>query len=251
MDFYRIKERSIKRGITEVYVDFRVCRSKDLMVRGKSFYAIWDEGRQLWSTDEYDVQRLIDEDLTKYADKVRERTTDMVTVRYMSEFSSGAWVEFRRFLQNISDSSRQLDETITFSNTEVKKEDYISKRLNYPLEKGEIKAYDEIIGTLYEPDERAKLEWAIGSIVAGDAKISKVYRTLWRIGAGKSTILNIIQKLFEDITPRSTQRPSPPRVMRSPRKLSNQIHWSQYNMTGIYLRSKTIRNLTRLYHMKR
>ena len=198
MDFYRIKERSIKRGITEVYVDFRVCRSKDLMVRGKSFYAIWDEGRQLWSTDEYDVQRLIDEDLTKYADKLREKTTDIVIVRYMSEFSSGAWVEFRRFLQNISDSSRQLDETITFSNTEVKKEDYISKRLNYPLEKGEIKAYDEIIGTLYEPDERAKLEWAIGSIVAGDAKNIQKFIVLYgESGAGKSTILNIIQKLFE------------------------------------------------------
>ena len=57
MDFYRIKERSVKKGLVEIYPDFRICRSKDLMVRGKAFYAIWDEEAGLWSTDEYDVQR--------------------------------------------------------------------------------------------------------------------------------------------------------------------------------------------------
>ena len=63
MDFYQIKERSTKNGVIEIYPDFRVCRSKDLMVRGKSFYAIWDEENNIWSTDEYDVQRLIDSEL--------------------------------------------------------------------------------------------------------------------------------------------------------------------------------------------
>ncbi len=40
MDFYRIKERSTRNGTIEIYPDFKVGRSKDLMVRGKSFYAI-------------------------------------------------------------------------------------------------------------------------------------------------------------------------------------------------------------------
>ena len=198
MDFYQIKERSTKKGITEVYADFKVCRSKDLMVRGKSFYAIWDDEVGLWSIDEYDVQRLVDAKLAEHAEKVRNKTDDMVVVKYLSDFSSGAWVEFRRFVQNISDSSNQLDEQLTFSNTKVKKTDYVSKRLNYPLEKGGIEAYDEIIGTLYEKDERAKLEWAMGSIVAGDAKNIQKFIVLYgESGAGKSTILNIIQKLFD------------------------------------------------------
>jgi hypothetical protein len=71
MDFYKIKERSAKNGVIEVYPDFIVCRSKDLMVRGRSFYAIWDEEKGLWSTDEYDVQRLIDKELYKYAEQVK------------------------------------------------------------------------------------------------------------------------------------------------------------------------------------
>ena len=34
---------------------------------------------------------------------------------------------------NISDNAHQLDEKLTFINSEVKKNDYISKRLPYPL----------------------------------------------------------------------------------------------------------------------
>lgn len=198
MDFYQIKERSAKNGVTEIYPDFKVGRSKDLMVRGKSFYAIWDPELEMWSTDEYDVQRLVDSELMEHKDKVVSRTNDSVQVKLMSEFSTTSWTSFRKFMQNISDNSHQLDEVLTFSNTEVKKKDYVSRRLPYPLEAGSFEAYDEIIGTLYEPEERAKLEWAIGSVVAGDAKTIQKFIVLYgEAGAGKSTILNIIQKLFE------------------------------------------------------
>lgn len=197
MDFYQIKEQSTKNGVLEVYPDFKVGRSKDLMVRGKSFYAVWDAEKEMWSTDEYDVQRLIDEDLMKYKEKVLERNEGTVKVKLTSEFSSRSWVSFKSFIQNISDNSHQLDEKLTFANTEVKKKDYVSKRLPYPLEKGSIDAYDEIIGTLYSEEERAKLEWAIGAVVSGDAKDIQKFIVLYgEAGAGKSTILNIIQKLF-------------------------------------------------------
>ena len=197
MDFYQIKERSTKRGVLEVYPDFRVCRSKDLMVRGRSFYAIWDEDNQIWSTDEYDVQRLVDEKLNEHRDKLKSKTDDAVHLKYMSDFSSGAWTDFKKYMQNLSDNAHQLDEDLTFSNTDVKKKNYISKKLPYPLEAGSYDAFDEIIGTLYEPEERAKLEWAIGAVVAGDAKHIQKFIVLYGdAGAGKSTILNIIQKLF-------------------------------------------------------
>ena len=64
MDFYHIMTKEDeKKGTIEVYPDFRVGRFRDLMVRGRGFYAIWDEKRGLWSTDEYDVQRLVDQTL--------------------------------------------------------------------------------------------------------------------------------------------------------------------------------------------
>ena len=198
MDFYQIKERSMKKGVIEVYPDFKVCRSTDLMVRGKSFYAIWDEEKGIWSTDEYDVQRLVDSEVMSQRENIASRTDEVVKAKLMSEFSNKTWIEFRNYIGHVSDSSHQLDEKLTFLNTEVKKKDYISKRLKYPLEKGVYDAYDELIGTLYEPDERAKLEWAIGAVVAGDAKDIQKFIVLYgEAGAGKSTLLNIVQKLFE------------------------------------------------------
>ena len=198
MDFYKIKERvtSVKSGIIEVYPDFKVCRSKDLMVRGKGFYAIWDEEKNLWSTDEYDVQRLVDEDLYRYAEKIS--SDSKVLVKSMSDFSSNSWSAFRKYMANISDSYHELDNKLIFSNTDVKKSDYASRTLPYPLEEGSIEAYDELIGTLYDPEEREKLEWSIGAIVSGDAKTIQKFIVLYgEAGAGKSTFLNIVQKLFE------------------------------------------------------
>lgn len=197
MDFFKIKERSPKRGVIEVYPDFRVCRSNDLMVRGGSFYAIWDQEKGMWSTDEYDVQRLVDQELYAYRDRMRN-TDAFISVMAMQDFSSRSWVQFKTYISHMSDSNHQLDERLSFSNTTVKKKDYVSKRLPYPLEQGSCAAYDEIIGTLYEPAERAKLEWAIGSIIAGDSMDIQKFVVLYgEAGAGKSTILNIIQKLFE------------------------------------------------------
>jgi energy-coupling factor transporter ATP-binding protein EcfA2 len=196
VDFYQIKERSTKNGVLEIYPDFKVCRSKDLMVRGKSFYAVWDEEKNLWSTDEYDVQRLVDEELLKH--KEMSKNEGIISVKLMSDYSTKSWVEFRNYVSHVSDNNHQLDENLTFSNTEVKKKDYVSRRLPYPLEKGRYDAFDELIGTLYDKDQRDKLEWAIGAIISGDAKSIQKFIVLYgEAGAGKSTILNIIQKLFD------------------------------------------------------
>ena len=194
MDFFTVSTRDTKNGNQEIYPDFIVGRSKDLMIRGGSFYAIWDEEAGLWSTDEYDVQRLVDQELKKYSEGVPGETI----VKWMKSFNSSSWKQFRSFVQNLSDSSHPLDENLAFANTEIKKSDYASKRLPYALTPGEYSAWDELVGTLYSVDERQKIEWAIGAIVAGDSKkIQKFLVFYGPGGTGKSTILNIIIKLFE------------------------------------------------------
>lgn len=197
MDFYKVASRSTKAGALEVFPDFCVVRSKDLMVRGKSFYAIWDEELGLWSQDEYDVQRLVDEDLLKHKEDKEKTSEGSVHAKLLGTFSSNSWLQFRNYVGHLSDSSHQLDESLTFSNTKVKKTDYVSRRLSYPLEEGDISAYDEMMSVLFERDERAKLEWGVGAIVAGDAKEIQKFIVLYgTAGSGKSTFLNIVQKLF-------------------------------------------------------
>lgn len=197
MDFYQIQTRESKDKGLEMYPDFIVGRSEDLMVRGRSFYAIWDEEAGLWSRDEYDVQRLVDEDLRREAEKLGPGAQ----VKYMSSFQNGVWVAFKKYLLHMGDNSHPLDSKITFANTEVKKTDYVSRRLPYNLEGGECSAWDELVGTLYSVEERAKIEWAIGSIVAGDSKTIQKFLVFYGpAGTGKSTVLNIIQKLFVGYT---------------------------------------------------
>jgi energy-coupling factor transporter ATP-binding protein EcfA2 len=200
MDFFQIRVRETKKGM-ELYPDFVVGRSQDLMVQGRAFYAIWDEETRLWSRDEYDVQRLVDKALEAEAKRLRQETGINYTVKYMRSYESNAWVHFRKFLANVSDNSRPLDSKLIFANMEVTKTDYASKKLKYSLEEGDTSAWDELVGTLYSVEERAKIEWAIGSIVSGDSKsVQKFFVFYGPAGSGKSTVLNIIQKLFEGYT---------------------------------------------------
>jgi hypothetical protein len=197
MDFFQVSTRENRGGTLDVFPDFVVGRSKDLMVRGRSFYAIWDDEAGLWSRDEYDVQRLVDYELQEAAKKL----DGPASVKYMRSFGSNGWNQFRKFMSQISDNSHQLDENLTFANSDVKKTDYVSRRLPYRLAEGDYSAWDELIGTLYSPEERAKIEWAIGAVISGDSKKIQKFLVLYGpAGTGKSTVLNIIQKLFDGYT---------------------------------------------------
>ena len=197
LDFFKIKEREAGKSILEVYPDFVVKRSKDLMVRAKSFYGIWDEQNGLWSTNEYDVQRLVDDAIRNH--EVQTPGIFDIRKKYLADFSSNSWLQFRNYVGHLGDNYHQLDSKLTFRNTPVSKEDYVSRRLPYDLAEGDISAWNELVGTLYDPENRAKLEWAIGAIVAGDSKSIHKFLVLYGSqGTGKSTILNIIQWMFEE-----------------------------------------------------
>ena len=171
------------------------------MVQGGRFYAIWDPEKGLWSKDEYDVQRLVDEYLLQEKERLQRETGQKYSAKFMRSFHSNSWAQFRKFMAHISDNSKPLDSRLVFANADIKKTDYASKKLPYAIGEGDISAWDELMSTLYSPVERAKIEWAIGSIIAGDSKTIQKFLVFYGPpGTGKSTVLNIIQKLFEGYT---------------------------------------------------
>jgi len=199
LDFLMISTRSTKRGIIEIYPKFIIKKSSDLMIRGGDFYAIWVEELGLWSTDEHCALQLIDRELDRYAEENRHKFDSPIKVLYMWDAESGMIDSWHKYCQKqMRDHFYMLDDKIIFSNYKTDKKDYASKKLNYPLEPGDLSAYDKLMSTLYSEEERHKIEWAIGSIVTGDSKKIQKFMVLYgEAGTGKSTILNIIQQLFE------------------------------------------------------
>lgn len=196
LDFVSVKAASFKKYTTDIYPEFLVKKSKDLMIRGKSFYAVWDEDTGLWSRNEDLVQQKVDQMVREFGEAYE--TNDKKVLRLLANFSSNKWTEWQKYCKSLPDNFHELDENVTFANTEVRKTDYVSKRLPYALEKGSIKAYDELMDTLYDHDERQKLEWAVGAVLSGDSKWIQKFIVLYGApGSGKSTWLNILQRLVE------------------------------------------------------
>ena len=204
MDFVRIYTKETKNssknrdaGSMEVCLDFQVFNTQDLMTRGRSFYAIYDEKKERWVKDEMAVVKLVDQ---KILAKVNELEKEGATVYYnlMQSYESGNWQKYTSYIKNMPDNWQPLDDQLHWKNEKLTREDYATRVLPYALGPGSIESYDKLMSTLYDPSERDKLEWAVGAILTGDSRHIQKFITLYgSAGSGKSTFLNIVQKLVK------------------------------------------------------
>lgn len=191
MDFYQLRAKRTKEGVY-VYPDFIVQNSENLLIKGRSFHAVWDETKGLWSRDEMDVARMIDQQLYALADEM-----DAIPL-LMSSYESKSWTSWKNYVSSLDDSPQDLDLSITFADDPPDKSKYASRRLPYSLVDAPCPAWDELVSTLYMPSEREKIEWAIGSIISGDSKTNQKFLVFYgQSGFGKSTVIGVMEKLFE------------------------------------------------------
>jgi len=190
-----------KDGPPEIYPIFIAKKSKDLMIRGGDFYAVWDDKRGVWSTDQDDVIDLIDAEIDEYQKEHVADNPALANARklYLWNADTGMIDKWHKYVQKqLVDNFHPLNQKVVFSNTTPCREDYSSFRLPYALEPGSTDAWDEMVGTLYSPPERHKIEWLIGSVVSGDSKELQKFGVFYGdSGTGKSTILDIISKMFK------------------------------------------------------
>ena len=199
-DFYRITSETVKKGATCVYPEFLVkSRIKDIMVRGGKFYAIINKSTGFWSTNEGMVQEVVDQDLLREYESVKAKKSEQEIVfkKDMQSFRSRSWIEYKSYVSSLPDNFHQLDNRLCFKGETVTPDMYISKCLPYELKKGDYDSWEELAGTLYLPEEKEKLEWAIGAIISGESTSIQKFIVLYGDpGAGKGTIIEIIKKLF-------------------------------------------------------
>lgn len=198
MDFFKAEAMTTNNG-NVIAPTFYNKRFKDLMIRGKSFYAIWNEETGLWSRDELDVITVVDASLQNlYNECIAQGFAAKVQWMLNTRTNqSNTYKTYREWVKGLPDIYHPLDTKVTYLSQETTKKDYASKRLPYDLDPAEPEAYNELMATLYDPKERRKLEWAVGAVLNGDGKnIQKMLVLYGPPGSGKSTFLHILEQLL-------------------------------------------------------
>lgn len=196
MDFYEIEAMPLRgqSGLMEVAPRFVNLNSRDIMLRDGDFVAIWNPKTGLWSRNEFDVIDIVDGDVIDYVSKSDAKN---LFPKFCRRDTDGVWKRYRQWTKNMVDTDHPLDRMPVFADTPIRQEDHVAYRLPYSLEDGEPTHWIKLVDTLYDPSERQKIEWAIGSILTGDCrKIDKFLVFYGDPGSGKSTILNVMQRLF-------------------------------------------------------
>ena len=181
----------------------------NIMKKGGSFYAYLDEESGYWSTNQAGLYDMIDQKLYSYRDEhfhkdhngvYRDDDGKEVVCDVLDNSETHMLIEFDRWFSKLPPNHNfvPLDSCITYKGTEVKPDQYRSKTLKYDICSGSTAAYDKLIGTLYSPSEKQKIEWAIGSVLVGDSKnIEKIVAFYGPPGSGKSTVLDLIKMIFD------------------------------------------------------
>lgn len=199
MDFFTAESTTTNKG-NVIAPTFYNKRFKDLMVRGRSFYAVWNEETGLWSRDELDVISIVDSELqAKYNECMAQGFSARVEwMKNTRSNQSNTYKTYLGWVKDLPDIYKPLDTKVTYLSQQTTKKDYASKRLPYDLDDGEPEAYNELMSVLYDPKERRKLEWATGAILNGDGRfIQKMLVLYGPPGSGKSTFLHILESLLE------------------------------------------------------
>lgn len=193
LDFIEIATKIGRDKKIVFYPKFLFKKSSDLMIKGGEFYAFWDSDKNLWNTSEFELATVVNQIVINEAVK-----TPGARYELLEDYDTGLAKKWHSYCRDMGNNWIELDKKLIFSNTARKKTDYCSRYLPYPLEAGKYDAYDHLMSVLYDKKERKKIEWAIGSIIAGDSNsIQKFYVLYGPPGSGKSTILDIIQMLFQ------------------------------------------------------
>ena len=208
--FYPMKIVDKSTGIETIEPQFHMDYTKYVMTQGKDIYAIWDENTGLWVTADslsQNANTSVEQEFYRLTDEYVERAVaetygpDCEIKVNKLRSSNHLWRKSAEFFRYSGNRFQLFDRKMVFANDVVEREDFVTRRVPYALGPGECRAWNEIVGTLYSPDERMKLEWAIGALVTNEAQnLQKFFALFGAPGTGKSTIFRIMEKLFPGYT---------------------------------------------------
>lgn len=195
MDFIRVAYKEDKTGIRQFYPALQAIESQDLVVRGGQFAAIWDDSVGLYNRRMSHLPSVIDR---AFVSMVGEQMRPGDSIMKVKDFDNGIFNKMHSLIRGIGDMGPELDTKLIFADMTPTKADGATFKLPYALSDSDIPAWDAVCAKLYGPEERLKFEYAIGSIITGySLSLHKLYVFYGPPGKGKSTIMDVIQLLFQ------------------------------------------------------
>lgn len=201
LDFLKVVLVTSSRKVT-IEPDFVINgKVKDLMIKGRAFYAIYDEDTGLWVTDRNEAVGIIDREIQKIVESDKTLKDSGGTVLYLRNTRNGMCDRFIKFCEKIcGDNFTKLNQKIRFKGDKLSRKDYSSFTLPYSLTRGANPSWDKLMNTLYG-EEREKIEWILGAIISGDAdKLQKFLVLEGSPQSGKSTVINVIGDMLKGYT---------------------------------------------------
>lgn len=197
-DWLSVDVKQTSKGIV-VTPRFLCGKKKDILIKGGKFEGAWDEDKKAWFVDWNDVPDYIDSEIVKVLTERGLKPEFCSEIAWAGKGNNKTMHEFRSYVETlIKDNYVPLDSKLIFKSDPYVRENYSTHRLPYDIIEGPTPCFDKIAETLYSKVEREKWMWAIGSILAGDSpKIQKFFVFYGAPGKGKSTVINIIEMLFE------------------------------------------------------
>lgn len=198
MDFYELAIRvSTKPPITHVYPDFKYAYVKDLVAKGGSMYAYWDEDH--WETSLDAMITKVDKHIYARVQELQSKQPEAdIRGMYFNSNVTKLMKEFDNYVKLLTPSTAEFNTKILFKDAVVKREDYATTQLNYTPISGPTPAFDELLGLLYSEAELDKIMWFMGALLTNNMhKIQKFLYLYGSKGSGKGTVLKIIKMMFD------------------------------------------------------
>lgn len=202
MDFYKTRVQPIIRssGDYVVSADFMYNNSKDIICRGAHFHAYYDPTSGLWVQDKLELAKVIDKDIEEAAKRLEQQKPDaVISKRLMLFHSSKLMEEFAKFCKHLPTKDVVFNTKVLFKSDKPKRTDYATAKLSYDPTDMPTPAFDEVMDTLYSPEEQAKILWFMGLILTGQS--SKVHKFMYLYGGkgtGKGTVIKIFRNMLEE-----------------------------------------------------
>ncbi|MEG0239542.1 MAG: DUF5906 domain-containing protein [Anaerorhabdus sp.] len=180
----------------KVYPDYSYRGVKDLVTKGKVFYAFWNG--TTWSTSLDELIYAIDGQTMAKKEEMEKKDPHLrIGAKMLNINSTRMMQDFLGYLKQFGSSNPTFNTKVLFADDVAKREDYSTNKLSYNPEPGPTPAFDELMSVLYAPEELDKILWFMGVLLCNKAsKIQKFMFLYGGKGSGKGTVIHIFKQMF-------------------------------------------------------